>query len=402
MTLHAGVSEIEITPAPGWPLDGYAARQGVSSGTHDPLLAQVLVLAAGDRRAAIVAFDVLAVSGAFALPLRQEIARVLGTEADAVMVCASHTHCGPAGVQNWFPPGGAPAVDAALAAFITRRVIAAAQQAAHQPQPVTLSYRTGTVSGVGGDRNWPGQAADSQVTVLQFSLLDGAPLAAVFHYACHPTILGPNTLVYSADFPGVVRRRWREAHPDSVCLYLNGAAGDISTRDFRREQTFAEVERLGGLLAQQALDLPEMPVRAGVGLDWGSDTVELPLRALDAVPPPVTVCSGDRRAQTRAEGTAIAAQLGAAFGSRAVIPATLNVLHVGDWALLGVPGEPFSALAAQMRAVSERALVTGYANDYLGYFPTQQAIDASTYEALSSPYDARALALIAARLTNLV
>jgi hypothetical protein len=240
------------------------------------------------------------------------------------------------------------------------------------------------------------------VTVLQFSLLDGAPLAAVFHYACHPTILGPNTLVYSADFPGVVRRRWREAYPDSVCLYLNGAAGDISTRDFRWEQTFAEVERLGGLLAQQALDLPEMPVRAGVGLDWGSDTVELPLRALDAVPPPVTVCSGDRRAQTRAEGTAIAAQLGAAFGSRAVIPATLNVLHVGDWALLGVPGEPFSALAAQMRAVSERALVTGYANDYLGYFPTQQAIDASTYEALSSPYDARALALIAARLTNLV
>ena len=42
-----------------------------------------------------------------------------------------------------------------------------------------------------------------------------------------------------------------------------------------------------------------------------------------------------------------------------------------------------------------QALVIGYANDYLGYFPTQTAIDEATYEALSSAFDARAHQLLA-------
>jgi hypothetical protein len=52
--------------------------------------------------------------------------------------------------------------------------------------------------------------------------------------------------------------------------------------------------------------------------------------------------------------------------------------------------------------VSSRALVAGYANDYFGYFPTQAAIDGATYEALSSPFDARAHMLLQDRLAALI
>lgn len=398
MTLYAGAAEADITPAPGLPMDGYAARSGVSAGAHDPLLAQVLVLAESGRRAAVVALDALAVSATFALPLRRRLAVLLATEPDAVLICPSHTHCGPAGLQDWFPPGSAPPINAQLAEDVAQRVAAAAQQALSNLEPTRLSWRAGPVSDIGGDRNWRGQAADTQVTVLRFDREGGAPLAFVCHYACHPTILGPQTLLYSADFPGVLRRRLREAYPQSVCLYLNGAAGDISTRDFRREQTFTEVERLGALLAQQALRLPEIPVSAAPALSWETAEVDLPLRALDSQPTSIAATGTDRRSQAQAEGAAVAAQLAAAFRGQTSVRATLNALRVSGWTLLGVPGEPFSALAARVRAASSQALVVGYANDYLGYFPTQQAIDAQTYEALSSPYDARALDAIAAQL----
>jgi hypothetical protein len=70
--------------------------------------------------------------------------------------------------------------------------------------------------------------------------------------------------------------------------------------------------------------------------------------------------------------------------------------------LLGIPGEPFNALATAIHQHSPHALIIGCANDYAGYFPTQTAIEAQTYEALSTPYDARALALIEQRLIHLM
>ncbi len=400
-TLYAGAAETDITPEPGLPLDGYTARQGVSAGAHDPLLAQVLVLRSSGKQAAIVALDTLAVSAAFARPLRAQLASLLATSPDAILISASHTHCGPAGLQNWFPPGSAPAVNPQLAAMITQRVTAATRHALSRLEPARLSAGSGPVAGVGGDRNHCDRAITTPVSALRFDRRSGEPLAAVLHYACHPTVLGPQTLAYSADFVAAARRRWQAACPGSVCLYLNGAAGDISTRCFRREQSFAEAERVGALLAQRALDLAAAP--AGAGLSWDTATVELPLRTLDDRAEPVTPAAGaGRLAQVQAEGAAIAARMAAAFSGQSAVRAEVTALRVGGWALLAVPGEPFSALAAQMQAAAAQALVIGYANDYLGYFPTQQAVDGRTYEALSSPYDARALRLLQAALARLL
>jgi len=42
-------------------------------------------------------------------------------------------------------------------------------------------------------------------------------------------------------------------HPETVFPYANGASGVVSTRFTRRGQSFAEVERLGHLLAGEVL-----------------------------------------------------------------------------------------------------------------------------------------------------
>ncbi len=109
--LYAGAAEVDITPDPGLMMDGYVGREGVNLGTHDPLMAQVLILRRESQpKIVIVTLDLLAVSADFTNPLRQKLADVIGTVSDAVIICASHTHCGPRGSQTWFPISEASAV----------------------------------------------------------------------------------------------------------------------------------------------------------------------------------------------------------------------------------------------------------------------------------------------------
>jgi len=400
--MRVGVAQVDITPPLGLPMDGYMARTGASEAVHDPLLAQVLALDDGSMRVALVTLDVLAVSAGFADPLRRALADLLGTTADAVWIAASHTHAGPAGLQDWFPIGDAPALNTPLTSMIQERIIGAARQAINNLTPAQFVYSAGPVEGIGMDRNQPRPAPDPLVTAFRFDSREGKPLAVLFHYACHPTVLGPQ-LAYSADFPGAARARIQARYPGAIGMFLNGAAGNISTRFTRRDQTFNEVARLGNLLGDQVVALLE---RAGVDdqptLKIASQSIDLPIRAFSESSRGLQVTGNTRIDQTRAEGAAIEAQLARSFADRQAIPGTLSNLQLGSWRLFSVPGEPFNELAATLHQVSSKALVVGYTNDYRGYFPTQQAIDAQTYEALSSPYDARALDLIRQALIRLI
>ena len=400
--LRIGAAEVEIIPPPGLPMDGYIARTEVSQGVHDPLMAQVLVLEQNDQRAAVVTLDVLAVTRSFADPLRQAIAEIVGTTADAVWICASHTHAGPAGIQDWFPVGASTQLASELTGRIQARLRTATRQAVAAMQPAELRSAAADLSDVGGDRNNPTQPVDNRVSVLSFFGADGAALAVLFHFACHPTVLSAANHRYSADFPGVARQTIRADHPGAVALYLNGAAGNISTRFFRRDQSYGEVARLGQRLGQHVLALMRAS-RPGVAhLAAVCETIELPFRAFAAEARALEATGNARLDTVRAEGAAIEDDLRRALHGRRSQPSLVCALRLGAWTLLSVPGEAFSELAQVLRASHPQALVVGYANDYVGYFPTQAAIDAATYEALSSPYDARAHRLLSNRLSAMV
>src|SRR3989442_61353 len=51
----------------------------------------------------------------------------------------------------------------------------------------------------------PTGPTDHEVKVVRIDGLDGRPIAAIVNYAAHPVVLGPEPLLVSADYPGVVR-----------------------------------------------------------------------------------------------------------------------------------------------------------------------------------------------------
>ncbi len=174
-------------------------------------------------------------------------------------------------------------------------------------------------------------------------------------------------------------------------MYLNGALGDVSSRFQRRDQSYAEVERIGKVLAESIMTMLKKPQLAdsNIALECETFTLDLPFRSLsDAIVPALITDTTNRIELTRTQGSILQTHLQKALEGRSSQAVTLTRLKIGSWELFCVPGEPFNALASQIRRVSPHALVVGLVNDYVGYFPTQKAIDMQTYEALSSPYDA--------------
>ncbi|MGH7864470.1 MAG: neutral/alkaline non-lysosomal ceramidase N-terminal domain-containing protein, partial [Candidatus Binataceae bacterium] len=93
--LTAGAARVRLDPPLGIGMVGYGRRVGRASGVHDDLAAQALVLSDGERKAAIVSVDLLAIGLRIADEICATVAACCDVAADAVLVCATHTHAGP-------------------------------------------------------------------------------------------------------------------------------------------------------------------------------------------------------------------------------------------------------------------------------------------------------------------
>jgi hypothetical protein len=414
VSLLAAALAVEITPPIGVRMDGYAARQHPAQAIHDPLYASLLVLKSGQRGVALVSLDVLMISLAFTGKVRAALASALGIQPEDVMLAAIHTHSGPAGYMKSKMPLES-VEDPALLEMTLRKLTGAAQWAARNLRPARLSLGRGELHDLGRNRNDPLAPMDTALTVVRVDGENGYPLAVLLNYGCHPTVLGPENTALSADYPGAARAALRQIYPETVFVFANGASGDISTRFTRRGQGFDEVQRLGFLLAgetlkvmQTASDLPvtqlsgqtlplRLPYRRFPSVEDAQQqlaSLQADLEQLRAAGRP----AGDlRRAITRVEGAQAQAVMAQTYGDRSAAETEMQILRIGDLAIVGLPGEPFTRIVLDIKAASPlpHTIAVSYANDYSGYFPDRDSVLAGTYEALISPYDENVGALLA-------
>lgn len=420
-SLKAGAVQIDITPPVGVRLSGYVARTEASLGIHDPLTAQVLYLESGANQMILFSLDLIAVDLNFTTRLRRMTTKATGVPPGNILCACIHTHSGP---QGFLPeiPGLERIADAGLVELTLRKLVGAAEWAAQIKQPASPSLARLDVKGIAANRNDPTEGPfDPQLSVLRLDAENGKPLAALVNFGCHPTVMGYENRLISADFPGACRKMLRDRYPEMVMVYTNGASGDVSTRFTRRGQNFAEVERMGGILCGaifQALETTQplndttlasyttpvhLPLRAFPSpeeADRSAAELKAKLEALraDGAPP------GEiRKAVTRIEGAEGQRTMAAAYHGKRHIITQVQVLRIGEMALVGLPGEPFSRTVLQLKAASQApVIVISYANDYRGYFPDRVSVEAGTYEALVSPYDHHAAESLAQAALNLL
>jgi neutral ceramidase len=375
--LQAGAAVADITPPIGGRMAGYGDRLfAVSEGVHDPLTARALVLTDGEDSAAIVTLDLIGYPKEHVAKVKEGVRARTGIA--EVTLFSSHTHSGPEHDPEW-PSKEKPWIDET-----TQKLIDLVATAQSTLAPVTYGAGKGETREGHNRRKvapdgsvtmfWRNEAreptspVDYEVGVIQFNTLDGKPLATLVNFTCHPVVLGPKNLLFSADYPGVMRRVV-ENEVGGTCLFANGACGDINPfmdKSDPAEGAFDEVEKMGTTLGKEVVRVVKaLTMHEGGGdLTAGTETIAIPMR-WDLEAPEVLEVLYKKYSKFMVN----------AYLKSFDLPMVGDVVTItlgDDVAIVGLPGEFFVEHGLHLKAQSAipNTFAFGYCNNTLAYFPT--------------------------------
>lgn len=424
--LRAGSAKVDITPPLSIPHLSYVPRQGKFTGVHDPLYARAIVWENGETRLAVIAADsigysneILGDSRNFTAEVRRRIQHRVGIDAQNIMLASTHAHSTPetTNITRLLDvPEAAPWLEVLIDQLASVVEIAAGNAA-----EVQLKAGTGEAEGIGYSRRiigadgniyrWTNRppddqivraARDNQVGVLLCETVDNHRCSMLINFACHPVTVQVQPLV-SADYPGVATGLVEQiVKGRNTCLFTQGAGGNINP--LLATTDFDDVERYGMILAGAVLQVvgnlqsSETPVMETV-LGMASETVYLPVRELP-----------EREPFQKAYEEALLAAKNAQIEeekhivSRAVVRnketldlidrgadpicTEVQVMRIGDVALVATPGELFVELGLEIKqkSIAPHTFVIGYANDWIGYIVTPGTFAEGGYEASLGPW----------------
>src|SRR5262245_4523947 len=288
--LTAGFHKVCISPPIGAPLAGFAARQGVATGIHDDLYARALVLANEQTAIAFVSVDVLALPQYFIECVRAEINARTGVRPESVMIASTHTHAGPVTITTFFNPD--ESLDPHYMDRLAEAIVESVVIAWRERFPARVGVGAGRVAGIGVNRRTPDKLPiDEAAGIIKIAAADGRTRAVLMNHACHPTVLGPDNLLVTGDFPAFAIEKVEAAlGAGGFAMFTNGTQGNISVGHSSElsaigvitpGRTFERAAELGKRLGDATLAaLPEIETTAELRLGALGSQLNLPLKRL--------------------------------------------------------------------------------------------------------------------------
>ena len=388
----------------------WAARRCLAEGVREPLVAQALVLSDGERTAAFVAADLVFAGRDLTDAVRERAGRLTGIAPDAVVVHATHNHSAPAlsrgsGVAGVPEPEGLTAYSDSLPDLVAGAVYAAHRRL----RPARVGAATTRVPGASVNRVRHELPVDDSLTVLRVDAEDGAPLAALVSFTAHPITVGGITREWDAEYPGPLRAAFARHVPGAECLFVQGCAGDVAPftdwwfgNDGAGRHSYDARDELGTRLGDAAAAAwesakPSGDARVAAGSVWldlrrrrhAYDAGEL-REALAALagrtePEPPETWGPEVHTMTSAQQFPLTYQRGALtmyldMIERADLPVRTEIqaLAVGDAAIVTNSFELFNAVGSRIKEASPfpTTIAASYTNDYQGYLPASEDLDA--------------------------
>jgi hypothetical protein len=346
--MKIGIAQIPLNPPLGLPMAGYIMRKGVSRGVIDPLYVQVLFLQDDNKSLAIAVADLLGIPDDLSM-----------NGADLIVPVATHTHAGPAieEVKD-------------LLLSTTKEALDRAKRDAAKVETVELMRFS--VQGICAHRDIP-KSEPLEATLIVWRRVRSTPVGLLI-FPCHPTVLGPENLFYSADLAGGIRRQLSERLGMPV-VFVNSCAGNISTHYTRGERSVQEIERLAEKFVQK------VPVSGGVTIEcrpfrWRSAHLELPV-----IPRGDNVRPQDKRAQPGIQLSRLRKDVLKHYRVSPLVLVKLGQLH-----LLFLPFEVFYEACQRLRLIigSDYSAIICYALAYRPYLVPPWA--KGSYEWFASVY----------------
>jgi Neutral/alkaline non-lysosomal ceramidase, N-terminal len=438
--LRLGTGRCDITPAPGTPQGGWGAQTHQRGlGADLPFFATALVIADSSQEMAIVDVDAIGFDQPWTEKILDAIGGLTKIPRENIRFSCTHTHSGANTFRLKTISEGLDMIGGYLDG-LPQRIASAVWQAQNNLRPVRCAAASGKCE-INVNRRLklpdgrvvvgknPEGPVDPTVRVVRFDDLDENPVATIVHYACHPTTMAWQCEYFTPDYPGWVRQVV-ERQVGGICLFLQGAAGDLApiqgfTGDLKIYRRLGEILGLEASKIGASIDILRRRGRLVGVLQSGapiaiyeddeaggdepvlrllSRVLKLPLREFAS---PVESeaeadelrkelsrarAGGDeeeiRLAMARATQAGMRAERARLYHGKKFLNREMQGIRIGSIALLSIPGEPFIEINHRIVAGSPFAqtLFSGYSNGGFGYIPVRSAFEEGGYEVDTSPF----------------
>jgi len=232
----AGLATAKITPQTLMWMAGYAARKKPAEGVLQDLYAKALALEdQGGQRVVIVTMDLIGVLPTVREGVEQEVAKQCKLAPAALLLNASHTHCGP----EYRERAGREEEAGDYHRFLQATLVKLVGEALTALRPARLTYghaRAGFA--MNRRRNYalpkddvnankapnPDGPVDHDVPVLCVLDAEGSQRAVLFGYACHNTTL--QFFQFCGDYAGFAQEYLQADHPGMTAMFVMGCGAD--------------------------------------------------------------------------------------------------------------------------------------------------------------------------------
>lgn len=189
---------------------------------------------------------------------------------------------------------------------------------------------------------------DHRITSLRFTNLKGKIVATLIHAVCHPVHEMCSKYV-SPDFPGETCLALEENEANGLCLFFNGACGDINPPTV--SEGFAQAQMHGKAIADRVKKMK-----------WDNVNSE-PMRLVQS-----------------AISFKIRENAGIVSDKEGIY--RIVILSLGETAMVFLSGENFTdtAFAIEKDSPFKTTIVIGYAENYVGYVPPRRVFAEGGYE----------------------
>ena len=425
--LSAGYARMTVNPPMGIPIAGYFIERR-ADGILDDLEVVALAISSGEKKTILITIDNCGIVKEYLTPWREMIAKSTGMGADAIFIHSTHTHQGPLLDKNNPDPLIRDYEDQ-----LKTSIGKVAAQALDDLKPAKMGVGIGEAKNVafirrfrmkdGSVRTNPGVnnpdivapigEVDERVNVLRFDREGGQSIVLV-NFGNHPDVVGGNKI--SGDWVSLTRR-FVEKSLDSACIFFNGAQGDVNhvnvhpkAGDFNDlfldfdgcSRGYGHSRHIARVVTGAVMSVYDKVEWLDVDdIKYVQKIVDIPSNKADAKDLPLARQYNDWHKAGRDDlipyeammlTTVVAesARMVRLENAPDTFPMLFSAVAIGDVALFGIPGEPFTGVGRAIKEAKgwKSVLPCCNTNAKEGYFPMIDSYLEGGYEARSSNFKA--------------
>ena len=423
--MKTGFSKVCINPPYGAPIVGYYEHRYVK-GILDNLYARAVAFDDGNKKSVIIAVDLCLLGQVYFDRMKEEIQKATGMDKEAIFINCSHTHTGPLVGKDFASDDRSSET---YDNFLINSVRDAAVYALNDLKESKFGMAEGQAKNISFVRRYrmkdgsvatnPGvnnpnidhALAEPNETVKLIKITrEGGEDIFVINFGTHPDSVGGEYI--SADYMGFVCDILEKAVPNTKCIFLLGAQGDvnhvnvhptkgesaISTIDFDSvPRSIKHAEHMGRIIAGAVLSICSITDEITCDkISYAFSRVDLPThQENDKIPEMRKIYdlyTSGRASELPYKEMELTTKV--AEASRIIklengplsLPFYLSAIKIGDLVFAGIGGEPFTEIGIRICEGSpfKATVLCCLTNTSGGYIPTTKSYSEGGYEACSS------------------